>query len=44
MKASCWFVYNGKEYYLGEDGAMVVGKQVISGKEYVFNTDGQLEK
>ncbi|MBR4314465.1 MAG: InlB B-repeat-containing protein, partial [Lachnospiraceae bacterium] len=42
-----WTTYEGKTYYLAEDGAakgsMVTGIQTINGKTYMFNSQGVLE-
>lgn len=37
-----WYQDNGKWYYLGADGAMVTGLQVINGKPYYFESSGAM--
>ena len=34
--------YKGDWYYLGNDGAMVKGKQTIDGKRYIMDDQGQM--
>lgn len=35
-----WLNINGNWYYMGADGAMRTGTQVIGGTTYIFNQDG----
>lgn len=35
-----WLDLNGTQYYMGADGVMLTGTQVIGGTTYIFNQDG----
>ena len=37
-----WYLYKDKWYYLGEDGKMLTGLQIIKGKIYYFNEKGEM--
>ena len=39
-----WYLYKDNWYYFGADFAMVKGLQLIKGKPYYFNRDGQMAK
>lgn len=39
-----WYLYKDNWYYFGPDFAMVKGFQLIRGKPYYFNRDGQMAK
>lgn len=39
-----WYLYKDNWYYFGADFAMVRGLQLIKGKPYYFNRDGQMAK
>ena len=39
-----WYLYKDNWYYFGMDFAMVKGLQLIKGKPYYFNRDGQMAK
>ena len=40
MLTSAWVRWKGAYYYVGEDGAMVLGWQTIKGERYYFYKDG----
>ena len=39
-----WYLYKDNWYYFGPDFAMVTGIQLIKGKPYYFNRDGQMAR
>ena len=42
MVTDTWYQYHGHWYYLGADGAMVKGLQVVDGKWYYMDDAGQM--
>ena len=41
MRASSWYLVGDQWYYLMPSGNMVTGLQIIEGKDYYFNEDGE---
>lgn len=42
MVHDTWYQYKGSWYYLGSDGAMLKGLQMINGKWYYLDQDGRM--